>query len=81
MLLICFVSLGAAASQAVRLPGLLLIVLVLALAIGLEGALAQRSLGTVLADAAWMLVAVEATYVATSLLWNAEPSPVSHRKA
>lgn len=81
MLLICFASLGVAASQAVRLPGLLLIVSLLAVAIGIEGALQHRSLGTVLADAVWMLVAVESAYVAMSLLWNAEPAPVSHRKA
>jgi len=81
MLLICFASLGAAASQAVRLPGLLVIVSLLAVAIGVEGALEQRSLGIVLTDAVWMLVAVEATYVATSLLWNSEASPAAPRKA
>lgn len=81
MLLICFASLGAAASQAVRLPGLLVIVSLLAVAIGVEGALEQRSLGIVLTDAVWMLVAVEATYVATSLLWNSEASPAATRKA
>lgn len=81
MLLICFASLGAAASQAVRLPGLFVIVSLLAVAIGVEGALEHRAIGIVLADAIWMLVAVEATYVATSLLWNSEPTPVSPRKA
>jgi hypothetical protein len=77
MLLICFASLGAAASQAVRLPGLLVIVSLLAVAIGIEGALEQRSLGIVLTDAVWMLVTVEATYVVTSLLWNSEASPAA----
>jgi hypothetical protein len=81
MLLICFASLGAAASQAVRLPGLLVIVSLLAVAIGLEGALEQRALGIVLADAVWMLVAVEAAYIATSLLWNSAAAPVAPRKA
>ena len=81
MLLICFASLGAAASQAVRLPGLLMIVSLLAVAIGIEGALEHRSVGIVLTDAVWMLVAVEATYIATSLLWNSETSPGTPRKA
>ena len=81
MLLICFASLGAAASQAVRLPGLLMIVSLLAVAIGIEGALEHRSVGIVLADAVWMLVAVEATYIVTSLLWNSEASPGTPRKA
>ncbi|KQP75211.1 hypothetical protein ASF41_15775 [Methylobacterium sp. Leaf111] len=64
-----------------RLPGLLVIVSLMAVAIGIEGALEQRALAIVLTDAIWMLVAVEASYVAASLLWTSEASPAEPRKA
>jgi NADH:ubiquinone oxidoreductase subunit K len=72
MLYLCFALLGAAASRAFRVPGLLVIVSVLAIAIGLEGAISHRSMATVLLNAVLMLVAVEVSYLAASLLWNAK---------
>ncbi|WP_156376176.1 hypothetical protein [Methylobacterium sp. Leaf117] len=80
MLLMCFMSLGAAASRAVKLPGLLLIVSLLAIAIGLEGAMSHRTAATVLVDAVLMLFVVESAYVAASVLWFRAAQVGQHRK-
>jgi NADH:ubiquinone oxidoreductase subunit K len=70
MLLMCFALLGAAASRALKLPGLLVLVSLLAVAIGLEGALSHRALSSVLLNAVLMLATVEFSYLAASLLWD-----------
>ena len=68
MLLMCFALLGAVASRAVKVSGLLLIVSLLAMAIGVEGALHHRALASVVVDGVLMLLAVECSYVAALLL-------------
>lgn len=80
MLYLFFLLLGAAASRAFRLPGLLAIVSLLAVAIGLEGALNQRDLASVLGTAVLMLAAVEISYLATSWLWDTAPRPLPQGK-
>jgi hypothetical protein len=80
MLFMCFALLGGAASRAVRLPGLLLIVSVLAVAIGIEGVVSHRALGSVLLIAVLMLVVVEWAYVAASLIWKDGAHLLDHWK-
>ena len=80
MLFMCFALLGAAASRAVRLPGLLLIVSVLAVAIGVEGALSHRAFAHVFVNAVLMLVAVEAAYVAALMLGSQGAKLLAHWK-
>jgi NADH:ubiquinone oxidoreductase subunit K len=63
------------------LPGLLVIVSTLAIAIGLEGALSHRAFSSVLLSAVLMLVAVEVSYLAASLLWNAKARVLTYWKA
>ena len=78
MLYLSFLLLGAVASRAVRISGLLAIVALLAVAIGLEGALNQRDPASVLGHAVLMLAAVEISYLATSWLWDAAARPRPH---
>jgi NADH:ubiquinone oxidoreductase subunit K len=80
MLLTCFVLIGAAASRAVRLPALLLIVSVLAVAIGVEGALSHRALTSVLLNALLMLAAVEFSYLAATLLGDRKSRTLAYWK-
>lgn len=81
MLLMCFALLGAAASRAVRLPGLLLIVSILAISIGLEGAVNHRAFVLVLLNAVLMLVTVESAYFAAMVLGGRSAGLLSHWKA
>ncbi|WP_156389688.1 hypothetical protein [Methylobacterium sp. Leaf465] len=80
MLLMCFALLGAAASRAFRAPGLLALVSVLAIAIGVEGALSHRALTSVLLNAVLMLAAVEFSYLAATLLWDAKARSLAYWK-
>lgn len=68
----CFALLGAAASRAFKVSGLLVLVSALAVLIGLEGALSQRALASVLLNAVLMLTTVEFSYLAATLVWNKE---------
>ena len=80
MLTLSFLLLGAAASRAFRVPGLLALVALLAVAMGLEGALNQRDLTSVLGDAVLMPAAVEVSYLAAAWLWDAAARPLPHGK-
>lgn len=80
MLYVCFALLGAAASRAFRAPGLLVLVTVLAIAIGVEGALSHRALTSVLLNAVLMLAAVEFSYLAATLLWDVKARSLAYWK-
>ncbi|KQP53609.1 hypothetical protein ASF41_23340 [Methylobacterium sp. Leaf111] len=80
MLYLCFALLGAAASRTFTVRGLLILVSVLAVAIGLEGALSHRPLPSVLLSAVLMLVAVEVSYLTTALLWDEKARSLSYWK-
>lgn len=80
MLYLCFALLGAAASRVVRVPGLLLIVSFLSIAIGIEGALSHRAWASVLVDAVLMLASVEFSYLAASLLSTVRVRFLAQRK-
>ncbi|POR40103.1 hypothetical protein CRT23_25695 [Methylobacterium sp. V23] len=81
MLYLCFALLGAAASRTFTVRGLLILVSVLAVAIGLEGALSHRPLQSVLLGTVLMLVTVEVSYLAAALLVNAKARALSYWRA
>lgn len=80
MLYLCFALLGAAAGRTFKVRGLLVLVSVLAVAIGLEGALSHRPLPSVLLGTVLMLVTVEVSYLAAALLGNEKARALSYWK-